>query len=197
MSKKYITDKIQIKEGAVVDYVLTAVDVDGNAIWKPVSSDVPTPITKGQLITYSTIPSLLSLGASGQVLTVNNAASTGLTWETPSSITLPYKVYVALVTQLGTDAPTVIVLESTLSGTPAWTRLSTGIYRCTLAGEFTQDKTVMLVNQTYLDTRSGAIQVTANSGLSPDVVQLVSFNRSFVEADDLLVRTAVEIRVYP
>jgi len=34
MSKKYITDKIQIKEGAIVDYVLTAVDVDGNATWQ-------------------------------------------------------------------------------------------------------------------------------------------------------------------
>ena len=51
------------------------------------------------------------------------------------------KVYKALLTQTGTDAPVATVLVNTLSGTPAWSRVSVGYYKLTLASEFTNDKT--------------------------------------------------------
>lgn len=55
---------------------------------------------------------------------------------------LPYKVYSALLTQSGTDAPIATVLENTLGGTVAWRREAVGVYYGTLVGAFTKDKTM-------------------------------------------------------
>lgn len=52
------------------------------------------------------------------------------------------KVYKALLTQSGTNAPVATVLVNTLSGTPVWTRSSEGAYIATLTGEFTSGKTI-------------------------------------------------------
>jgi hypothetical protein len=46
------------------------------------------------------------------------------------------KVYKALLTQTGTDAPVATVLENTLSGTPVWSYDGVGLYYLTLSGEF-------------------------------------------------------------
>ncbi len=60
---------------------------------------------------------------------------------TPSGETeVPYKVYTALLTQSGTDAPVATVLENTL-GDIVWTRTGVGQYSGTLIGGFTTDKT--------------------------------------------------------
>lgn len=40
---------------------------------------------KGQLLTFSTVTALLTVGTNGQVLTANSTASTGLSWNTPFS----------------------------------------------------------------------------------------------------------------
>lgn len=46
------------------------------------------------------------------------------------------KVYRAVLTQSGTDAPTATVLENTLGGTVVWTRDNPGRYVATLVGAF-------------------------------------------------------------
>lgn len=46
------------------------------------------------------------------------------------------KIYRALLTQTGTDAPVATVLENTLGGTLVWTRSQAGNYVGTLAGAF-------------------------------------------------------------
>jgi hypothetical protein len=46
------------------------------------------------------------------------------------------KVYRALLTQTGTDAPVATVLENTLGGDVVWTRADIGVYVGTLAGAF-------------------------------------------------------------
>lgn len=63
----------------------------------------------------------------------------------------PYKVYTALLTQTGTDAPVAIVLENTLDGTIIWTRTTDGIYVGTLAGAFVTNKTFVNANTIYDD----------------------------------------------
>jgi hypothetical protein len=55
---------------------------------------------------------------------------------------LPYKSYSALVTQTGTDNPVATVLSNDLGGTVVWTRDSVGNYSATLAGAFTENKTI-------------------------------------------------------
>lgn len=60
-----------------------------------------------------------------------------------SSSQSAYKVYTALLTQSGTDAPVATVLENTL-GDIVWTRDSVGIYRGTLNGVlFLLEKTII------------------------------------------------------
>lgn len=46
------------------------------------------------------------------------------------------KVYRALLSQSGTDAPVATALENTLGGVPVWTRDDLGDYRATLTGAF-------------------------------------------------------------
>ena len=62
---------------------------------------------------------------------------------TASGVGLPVgtRVYRALLTQTGTNAPVATVLENTLGGTVVWTRDSTGIYIGTLLGAFPSNKT--------------------------------------------------------
>ncbi len=53
-----------------------------------------------------------------------------------------YKVYTALLTQSGTDAPVATVLENTLGGEVVWSRVGVGIYSAILANAFTADNTI-------------------------------------------------------
>lgn len=55
---------------------------------------------------------------------------------------IPYKVYTALLTQTGTDAPIATVLENTI-GNIVWTRSSAGDYQATLNEAFTLGKTYL------------------------------------------------------
>ena len=51
------------------------------------------------------------------------------------------KMYLALLTQSGTDAPVATVLQNTLGGTVVWTRAGVDSYRGTLSNAFTENKT--------------------------------------------------------
>ena len=110
----------------------------------------------------------------------------------PTVDSRPYKVYTALLTQSGTNAPVATVLENTIPGfsiTP--NRLFTGLYRlnCTPALD---------INKVYFDvintqifsgfiiskeiTVGGIIQISTKNGSTP--------------TDGILSRTPIEIRVY-
>ena len=52
-------------------------------------------------------------------------------WVSTNSVA-PYKVYTALLTQSGTDAPVATVLENTLGGTVVWIRSEAGAYTATI-----------------------------------------------------------------
>ena len=64
----------------------------------------------------------------------------------PTPFELPYKVYTALLTQSGTNAPVATVLENTFGGDIVWSYSSTGSYLGTLAGAFTSQKTFFYIN---------------------------------------------------
>ena len=105
----------------------------------------------------------------------------------------PYKVYTALLSQSGTDAPTATVLENTLGGTVVWSRLSVGDYRATLTGAFVLSKThVMLTNSVnpFFTT------VGNKTKGSVDTVILLTQTTAGLNADDRLQGTPIEIRVY-
>ena len=107
--------------------------------------------------------------------------------------TRPYKVYTALLSQSGTNAPTAVVLENTLGGTVVWTRNSTGLYTGTLAGVFTVDKTLTLMNTGYtVNGFEGINRVNVNS------VQIQTYLNGPTYSDGRLANSgaSIEIRVY-
>ena len=69
----------------------------------------------------------------------------------------PYKVYTALLTQSGTNAPVATVLENTL-GDIVWSYNSIGIYHATSIGSFTENKTIL--PNTYTASTDGSIVST-------------------------------------
>jgi hypothetical protein len=104
---------------------------------------------------------------------------------TPSS---SYKVYVALLSQMGTDAPTVAVLENTI-GDIVWTRFDVGIYQGTLTGAYTLNKTVAFIGNTAAGSQS---LVTWNT----NEVNVYTKSNGNMPQDEWLYDTPVEIRVY-
>lgn len=104
----------------------------------------------------------------------------------------PYLVYSALLTQTSTNAPIPIVLENTI-GAIVWSYDSTGSYIGTLVGAFTLDKTFVICNSTN-GTSDDLVQ--ASTPPSADIVVVYSWNTGTL-ANDILVNTPIEIRVYP
>lgn len=103
----------------------------------------------------------------------------------------PYKKYVALLTQSGTDAPVATVLENTLSGTPVWSYSDVGEYVLTLAGEFTANKTFIMVNP--LDGISEEGLKATRDGVDSITLQTFKAGANFNLG---MTNNSIEIRVY-
>lgn len=106
----------------------------------------------------------------------------------------PYRCYVALLTQTGSNAPVATVLENTI-GTITWSRNSDGSYTATRTGAFTANKTMAQLG--YLDDQlaSGIVSVvqpiTSTDGITISTGQVGGSG-----IDGLLYKTFFEIRVY-
>jgi hypothetical protein len=103
------------------------------------------------------------------------------------------KVYKALLTQSGTDAPVATVLENSL-GDIVWTRSNTGIYVATLANAFTVNKTIVDVPQKNIAV-DNVYSYTSNT---INTVLLVSRILSTLSPQDgLITNLPILIEVYP
>jgi hypothetical protein len=130
----------------------------------------------------------------GQTLTddgmvVSNLTVTGTI---NGDVVVPYKKYVALISQTGTNDPTVSILENTI-GDIVWTRLSSGVYQGVLFNAFIDDfKTYLTINQT-LQNLGGVNYITWFDG---STIQIDTLDNTFTNSDGLLGFTTIEIRVY-
>lgn len=106
----------------------------------------------------------------------------------------PYKVYTALLSQSGTDAPTAVVLENTLGGTVVWARSTTGVYYATSGYRFTDNKTTVFINNHRQDSNV-TIECTNNNNVSVSTYGTSAV--PFSGVDGRLLNNAIEIRVYP
>lgn len=111
---------------------------------------------------------------------------------------LPYKIYVALLTQLGTADPTTVVLQNTLGVDLVFGRIAAGLYQIGVATEleeFPVNKTLVTFGPPFLEiNRRGTITITDLTGTR------IKFNTrgdGDVASDGVLSSTALEIRVYP
>jgi hypothetical protein len=99
-----------------------------------------------------------------------------------------YKVYTALLTQSGIDAPTAVVLENTI-GDIVWTYHSIGVYFATLTNAFIEDKTYLFAY----------ILPTSIIGFQKDdenQINIGTTDNLGVKTNGLLNSTSIEIRVY-
>lgn len=113
----------------------------------------------------------------------------------PLDYAKPYKVYTALLNQTGTSAPTATVLENTLGGAISWAYAGTGLYTGTPTVPFVDGKTWIIVGKTSDGLINGfAAQGRAEGG---DVIVDTGDMVSQTAANDQLVNTPIEIRVYP
>jgi hypothetical protein len=106
----------------------------------------------------------------------------------------PYKVYTALLSQSGTNAPVATVLENTLGGTVVWSRNVTGAYTATLTGAFTTNKTFINISNTSAGANPPLNYVIAYKTSVNTVVIQTYYNGA--GNDTLLDNSSIEIRVY-
>jgi hypothetical protein len=108
-----------------------------------------------------------------------------------TSIARPYKVYTALLTQTGTNAPTATVLENTI-GPIVWSRSNPGLYLGTLTGAFTVSKSWGISEDVANGSNSSTrLRITG----APDAMQVLTALGT-TTTDGLLANTPIEIRVY-
>jgi len=109
---------------------------------------------------------------------------------------IEYKKYVALLTQSGTSAPVATVLENTI-GTITPTYDAIGNYLFVSSSLFTIGKTFVMINAEGNSQTTWA-GVEWNGSTDDDNVYIQTSNvtgSGFV--DGAMIRTAIEIRVYP
>lgn len=104
----------------------------------------------------------------------------------------PYKVYTALLTQTGTNAPTAVVLENTLGGTIVWARVGTGAYSATLTGAFSNYSKVYATAALNDMAANAPIQFLSGG----DANTMYLYNRINASTGEDNFYSFVEIRVY-
>lgn len=102
----------------------------------------------------------------------------------------PYKVYVAILTQTSTNAPTADVFENTLSGTPTFSYDSVGIYNINLTGEWTADKVFVHMNGFQEGYFISVARVDA------DAIKIKTYDNTLTLTNGALLDSSIEIRVY-
>lgn len=103
------------------------------------------------------------------------------------------KVYRALITQTGVNAPVATVLENTLGGTPVWSYVGVGQYSATLVGAFPDQRTHLL-NNSYVDFGNQVAVILAWGSANMVSIRTVDGG---VNADGILQQNSIQILVYP
>lgn len=110
-----------------------------------------------------------------------------------------YKVYRALISQVGTDDPTVVVLENTLGEDLIFTRIEPGLYDVTSTLEqFKIDKTFLYIGPLNDGDYSSISGLTAMRNYNDSTLKIVA-QQNFTEriyGDGLLSNTPLEILIY-
>lgn len=106
------------------------------------------------------------------------------------------KVYKALLTQTGTDAPVATVLENTLGGTIVWSYFNAGNYIGTLAGAFTANKTPTIRKIISALAADEDIKYAITTRVTNNTIRLTTGNLDAGQEDNILVSDLIEIEVY-
>lgn len=149
-----------------------------------------------KISTYTNAPSPISgsdklIGTETGGLIEN--ATKNFTVQEVSDFIKPYKVYTALLTQTGTNAPVATVLENTLGAVPVWSYQSIGTYVLTLTGAFLEGKVISFLNNERSNSIY-AIRRTSNNTLQIEIA--ITDSIPFMPTNSLLTAASLEIRTY-
>jgi hypothetical protein len=98
--------------------------------------------------------------------------------------------YIATISQAGTAAPVVTVLENTI-GDIVWTRTSAGNYIGTLTGAFPdQDKLYLYLGNSQQNNYVAIFRVSA------DIIGIITYDFTNTGQDNMLDYNTIEIRTY-
>jgi hypothetical protein len=126
------------------------------------------------------------------IATTNLTVTNTINGRAVSEMLPTYTKYVALITQSGTNDPTVIELENSI-GPIVWTRTAVGNYEGTLAGAFTLNKTYSTLSQ--VATNSIALVYAKN--VNTILIQTTNLHSPIAaHHDSHLSNNTIEIRVY-
>tara|TARA_R100000544_G_scaffold29863_2_gene16182 strand:+ start:2622 stop:3464 length:843 start_codon:yes stop_codon:yes gene_type:complete len=106
----------------------------------------------------------------------------------------PYKSYVALLNQTGSNAPVATILENTTGNTIVWTRTGSGLYRGTW-GSALPDQEKVILNPILGNLKNQTVVINI-FGATTSLFSLSTKEEASL-ADSVLLRTGIEIRIYP
>lgn len=129
-----------------------------------------------------------------EIAIVQGGSTVKATAQDVADLTGPsYKVYTALLTQTGTNAPVATVLENTINPV-TWSRTDVGQYLADCPNGFLFGKTVCLVYANSNDVQGGIVQVKMECPSDDTVILEVGIGDY---ADGAIINLPIEIRVYP
>lgn len=99
-----------------------------------------------------------------------------------------------LISQATSGAPTLIEIYSTITTAITTSRISTGVYRITCVGAFTEDRTFWTLTPTTLV--SNAPTFASVSRISTDVIEIRTFTEDAAPSDSVLTKAAFSIEIY-
>ena len=109
----------------------------------------------------------------------------------------PYKVYTALLTQSGTNAPVATVLENTLGGDVVWSYNDESRFSATSDNLFTLNKTVVFTGSVFNgDIPNSVYIIIDNNNFTTTTLNMETFFDDGGLTNGLLSNTPIEIRVY-
>jgi len=129
-------------------------------------------------------------------ITTNNLTITETINGQPVNTMLPiYQKYVALISQTGINPPTATILENTI-GDIVFNYNGIGDYDMVLAGAFLANKTWVVGGSADINAGGGDFATLDIRRVNNNTIILRTYD-NFTAADDMLVNTAIEIRIYP
>lgn len=125
-----------------------------------------------------------------RMITINQTIAQFIT--SYNTATRPKTIYKATISQDGTAAPTVTILENSI-GTITWTRSSAGVYIGTKTGAFTVTKTFYTLTANDNSPNSSFLISSFNN--EPDQIRIETRASSSL-TDGMLLNTPILIEVY-
>lgn len=151
-------------------------------------------VSAGITVSYIVELADLRVSGSGSAPISEAAALTALNavWAAAQGGEATFLEYVASITQIGTNNPTVVEASTnTLTGI-IWERLNIGFYTGTLASVFTANKTFIWTTNSNADPGMDALFYRQDA----EVIGVKTYNAN-TYADDILRECSIRIVVYP